>query len=236
MLKILLYILLNMSLGFLCTTVVGEKHNNKYSKRINNYGSDVSIDVLTDMPELYPNCKTTLYSREAFSYYDKMMFLLDSVKAYKSRVTHIDVDWFYNIDYNTKVEEDTFYTYHIFDYNQPKETSRSPNNYQLLVRVLNTILYNNGYDSAKCKHLIGEAFMSLPYLDNFSELYDRVKSMQIDFETKLNSSTGFGSRYSKYQNTGVGYNEGMALTVVMDYLGMKYEKLHEKKFYKTRNI
>lgn len=236
MIKILQYLFLSMSLGFLCTTIVGEEHHNKYQKRINNYGKDISIDVLTDQPELYTNCKTTLYTRTPFSYYDKMMFLLDCVKKYKSRVTHLDADWFYNIDYNTKVEENTFYTYHIFNYNQPAETTRSPKNYELLVRVLNTILLNNGYDPKLCKNLIGEAFMSLPYHPKFDKLYSRVKDMQVDFESSLNSLTGFGSRYNKYQNTGVGYNEGMALTVVMDYLDIKYEKLHEKKFYKTNFI
>lgn len=236
MIKILQYSFLSMSLGFLCTTIVGDKFHDRYHERINNYGNDVSIDILTDKPESYTNCKTTLYNKTPFSYYDKMMFLLDCVRKYKSRVTHLDVDWFFTLDHNIKLEKNTFYTYHIFNYNRPAETTRSPKNYELLVRVLNTILVNNGYDPKLYKNSIGEAFMSLPYHRKFNELYSRVKDMQIDFESSLNSKTGFSSSYNKYQNTGVGYNEGMALTTVMDYLGIKYKELHEKKFYKTNFI
>jgi len=220
-----------MPLGNICTTIVGDEHNQKYSERINNFGKDVSIDVLTDQPKLYSNCKTTEYTREVFSYYDKMMFLLDSVKKYKSRVTHLDADWYLDLKYDIELEENTFYTYYIFPYYQAADGIKSPTNFQLLIQKLNTILLNNGY--GKCKQLIGEAFMSMPYLSNFDEMYSRVKAMQIDFENTLNMESGFGSRYSKYQNTGIGYGEGMALTIVMDHLNIKYKAIHESKFYKS---
>lgn len=233
MVKILLFLYLSMPLGNICTTIIGKEHNDKYYKRINKLGKDVSIDVLTDQPELYKNCNTTEYTREVFSYYEKMMFLLDCVKKYKSRVTHIDVDWFLDLNYDIELKEDTFYTYFIFPYYQMDEKKvRSITNFKLLIQKLNTILSDNGY--GKCKQLIGEAFMSMPYLSNFDEMYTRVKTMQYDFENQLNMETGFGARYSKYQNTGVGYGEGMALTMVMDHLNIKYEAIDKSNFYKSR--
>ena len=64
----------------------------KYSDDINRLATKYKVVILTNYPEYFTDCTTLEYSRNIFSYYEKLPLLLSLVLQNKDRVTYFDVD------------------------------------------------------------------------------------------------------------------------------------------------
>ena len=74
-----------------CTVSVGKEILKKYSNDINRLATKYKVVILT-LSEYFTDCTTLEYSRNIFSYYEKLPLLLSLVLQNKDRVTYFDVD------------------------------------------------------------------------------------------------------------------------------------------------
>lgn len=75
-----------------CTMSIGKYHSEKYSNDINRLATKYKVEVLTDCPEYFKNCTIHEYSRDVFSYYEKLPFMLSVILNNKDRVLYFDSD------------------------------------------------------------------------------------------------------------------------------------------------
>jgi len=192
------------------TTVVGKEFCDQYSKHINDEGANKALFVSTDHPELFPECSTRLYNREVFSYYDKLIFLIELVIEHKQRVTFIDADWFRNINENIVIDDNVVYSWHLFN----EEELLHLGFYNNGIDLTKTLLEDNGfkYDN---KLYPGEAILSVPYLDNIEIILTELKSLQTVWEKTFNKDLDLNHKSKRYSSYGVGYFEGGALYAVL---------------------
>ena len=142
------------------TFITGNEYGPRYAQQVVREVKGKDVHILTDKPELFPECKTELYDKEVFSYYDKLTFLVRKVIERKQRVTFIDCDWFSGIHESFEMEPDTFYTYALFKF---EEFEKKPFAMEGINMVIDVLEKNNFHLNRDV--YIGEAIMSLPYLD-----------------------------------------------------------------------
>ena len=93
------------------TMCIGKEWIEKYKETINNFSNKNKLHILTDEPIHFKNCITDEYTRDVFSYYEKINFIFKLSKKYKERIYYIDADWLGSYDTNIKVDDDSLYTY-----------------------------------------------------------------------------------------------------------------------------
>jgi len=74
------------------TLCVGKNWVNKHKDSVEKISKNNKIFVTTDDPGSFINANTIEYTREEFSYYEKIINLLKLCVEHKQRVTHFDVD------------------------------------------------------------------------------------------------------------------------------------------------
>ena len=208
------------------TFITGEEYRKKYTLQIQNEVKGKDVHILTDKPELFPECKTELYEKEVFSYYDKLTFLLRTVLKRKERVTFIDCDWFTGLHISLDIEPDTFYTYRLYPFSDFAIMPFSIHGLNLVKEV--TSKHKLEF---KDEVYIGEAIMSLPYLDCTQDILDDLDYLQKDWESTFNQNLETKStKLKRYASYGVGYGEGGALTAILQKYNVTLKEVDKKKF------
>jgi hypothetical protein len=208
------------------TFITGEEYGPRYAQQVIREVKGKDVHILTDKPELFPECKTELYDKEVFSYYDKLTFLVRKVLERKQRVTFIDCDWFSGLHEGFDMEPDTFYTYALFKF---KDFEKKPFAMEGINMVIDVLEKNNF--NLKRDVYIGEAIMSLPYLDCAQNILDDLYTLQVDWEAKFNQNVKTDNQsISRYARYGVGYGEGGALTAILQKYNVKLKDVLYKKF------
>ena len=206
------------------TFLTGQEYESKYTAQVQREVRGKDVHILTDKPELFPECKTEIYDKKVFRYYDKLTFLVRTVLERKQRVTFIDCDWFTGLHLGMDFDKDTFYTYALFKFENFKYKKFSMEGINLVL----SILERNGYKPKRDVY-IGEAIMSLPYTDYTEKILIDLQNLQADWEStfhqKLITKSPSLKRYSSY---GVGYGEGGALTAVLQKYNIKLEEIDRK--------
>lgn len=201
------------------TMIVGEEYCKKYYPQVLEASSSNEVYILTDHPELFPECNTVYYNKDVFSYFDKLIFLAELTLEKKKRVTFIDCDWFKNLGSSISIKEDTFYTYWVYTLSDLKGMTLYEFGVDLMIKVLN----DNGY-KVDYEDYIGEAVLSLPYSSKVESVLEDLIALKSPWEKAFSQSIDTEHstllRYSKY---GVGYAEGGALTAVLRKHSIPYE-------------
>jgi len=201
------------------TFITGKEYRDKYISQVQKEIVGKDIHILTDTPELFPNSKTELYTRDVFSYYEKLLFLVRKVLERKERVTFIDCDWLKGLHLNFKLEKDTFYTYALFKFEEFQNRPFSMEGINMVIDVLE----KNNFTLKKDVY-IGEAIMSLPYSNKTESILQDLIYLQADWENKFNQNIVTENRKLKrYASYGVGYGEGGALTAVLQKYNVKLQ-------------
>ena len=188
---------------------IGSKWATKYRDVVNTFGEKNTLHILTDEPSTFQKTTTHLYTREVFSYYEKINFILNLSKKLKQQICYIDVDWIesYNTDLNF---DDKLYTYHNFDLDGVNELTNFFTEKETKVRkkILSKIGVNkilNDY--------IGEALIVFPYLENIDDIIEDSKILQEYIEKEYNSNSITHKRLDRYKD-GIGYAEGWGITAL----------------------
>lgn len=214
------------------TMIIGEEYCRRYSQQVLQSSFKNTLYILTDYPELFPNCNTIPYTKAVFSYYDKLIFLAELTLEKKQRVTFIDCDWLSNINSNTSLEEGIFYTYWIYSTTKLKTTVL----FEFGVNLMKEVLQDNGY-KVDYDDYIGEAVLSLPYCDKVTDILKDLKNLQKPWEKAFSQSIKTNhSTLLRYANYGVGYAEGGALTAILRKYSVPYKSLSKWEFIKKSII
>lgn len=208
------------------TFLTGDEYRKKYTTQVQREVKNKDVHILTDQPDLFPNSKTELYDKEVFSYYDKLTFLLRTVIERKQRVTFIDCDWFTGLHLNLNIYPDTFYTYRLYPFSDFKIMPFS-------IHGLNLVKEVTTKHKLKFKEevYIGEAIMSMPFLDCSQNILDDLNYIQKDWESAFSQNLITESaKLKRYSSYGVGYGEGGALTAILQKYNVTLEEVDKKKF------
>ena len=221
-----------------CTLSVGEEWCKKYSNKIDDIGKLHEVYVYTDFGEYFPNCNIIKYTRNDFSYFEKLVLLFEVMSKHKKRVTYFDCDsteepklqMILNNLHNP-FDKESIYTYIIF----PNEEfthlliARNPS-FVVLMEVHKQL----GFENFVCDYT-HERILSIPYISNkFKILKENVLSVQSIWETnwpKGKKWVGWSEFYqgthdcNKWSQIGCGYSEGGALSLYAKKLEIKLKEI-----------
>lgn len=218
-----------------CTMSIGKYHSEKYSNDINRLATKYKVEVLTDCPEYFKNCTIHEYSRDVFSYYEKLPFMLSVILNNKDRVLYFDSDTINEIEnsqYN--FDEKSVYTYKLYPtstyfikYGREKALEILTKDSGII--VLLDILDELGYDMCDYLH---ERILSIPYSNKIKKVKEEILELQNIFEEKhpKNKDWSEASRkdLQRYSKAGCGYGEGGALSIVLTNHKFKFKELNQK--------
>jgi len=194
------------------TMCIGKSWIEKFKNSINKFGKDNTLYILTDSPEEFPNCETILYTRNEFSYYEKINLILDLLETHKERITYIDADWLKHYNTNISFSDECLYTYQIFYLNTKPIMFFFPEiEFKKINKIVNLIgleKFGNTY--------IPEAVLSFPYFNEFEKIKKDFNIMQNPIEDIYNKEVPVRTALRKYSKHGIGYGEGLAITAVAD--------------------
>ena len=103
------------------TVCHGPVFTKRYAYQVNKVGKKDTVYVLTDCPELFPDCITIGYKEfmgySHFTYYSKLLFLFYLLEQLKERVNYVDAD-FLKINFNKDLITDNYslFTNNVFTY------------------------------------------------------------------------------------------------------------------------
>ena len=207
------------------TMCIGKEWVEKYKNIINDFSQHNKLHILTDSEDEFEDCITEKYTRDVFSYYEKINFIFKLSKKYKQRIYYIDADWIGSYNTNIKVDDSSLYTYTNFlldDTNvwtkffTPKE-----------IKIKKTILSKIGIDG-ELKDYIGEALILFPYNKNIDMIIDDSKILQEYLENEYNKSSITSSRLDRYKK-GIGYAEGWGLTALVTKYNISIKQIDWRK-------
>ena len=219
----------------LSTVCIGEDWCKEYSDNINQLASEHRVYVLTDYPQYFKKCITSIYLREDFSYFEKLTSLLKICINNKQRVTHFDANKLNHESFqllinkdNQPFKSDTIYCAEIF-FNEAYPLSVAHRNPTLA--TLTEGIKEIGCDFDKCNY-IDEKIISIPYIQETPLLCKHILSVQHLWEKLYpqgkiwhgephdNTGTHESNKWSKQ---GCGYGEGGALSVFVKKLNINKE-------------
>jgi hypothetical protein len=185
------------------TMCIGKDWAFDWKDDINQFSNSHKLHLLTDCKEWF-NFESHNHNKE-FSYYDKLIFLLDLMESNKKRITYIDVDklqYYGNIDYNNA----SCYVYN---------TTTTP--IQLSDVFESTRKEIHDYLNIKNDSdiYVQEALISLPYTDDFKNIKKDIIDLQSIVERNFGNREWKNSKLKRYSKHGIGYGEGSALTAVL---------------------
>ena len=209
-----------------CTFSFGEELCNKYSKEIND--SKLDITVLTNLPQYFTK-KTVLYEREEFSYFEKIVFLLNLINENFNRFTYFDIDSYKLIDSDFSFSNDTVYTYKIYDNSKFKHLDVSLLKTYPGVAALANIYSKYGYELCKYPH---ERLISIPYLNEIDSINKEVKDLQSIFEEVYPKGKVWEDKsLTRFAKKGCGYGEGGALAAVLNRYNVRIDTFNKKNLF-----
>lgn len=205
-----------------CTVCVGKQWVNKESEYIEEFAKNNELFVLTNCPEKFTNSRTKLYSRKEFSYFEKVNFILDLIKEYKTRITYIDANKISQYRVENKFKEGILYTKSILPWEHLDKYFIAPDTLSYISMVMEMI----SVKSISFKYP-QENILSIPYFDRIDEAILDVKTIQPYLERYYNNvpKTKYLERYSK---TGVGYAEGWSIGALAYKYKLPLEEINSK--------
>ena len=207
------------------TMCIGKEWIEKYKETINNFSNKNKLHILTDEPIHFKNCITDEYTRDVFSYYEKINFIFKLSKKYKERIYYIDADWLGSYDTNIKVDDDSLYTYTNFLLDEQNIWTKFFTSKEW--KIKETILSKIGIDG-ELKDYIGEALILFPYNKNIDMIINDSKILQEYLESEYNKSSITSSRLDRYKK-GIGYAEGWGLTALVTKYNISIKQIHWRK-------
>lgn len=210
-----------------CTLSYGINFCREYGPTINQSIQDIT--VLTNFTTLFSNKPTKFYSRNEFSYYEKIILLLKLVKEYKQRVTYFDVDSYNLVDFDYVYDNNSVYTYKIYDNSKYKNTKRELIEQYPGVLALYDIYNKYGYELCKYPH---ERIISIPYSDKINNVLEEIQDLQDPFEVSYPKGKVWKDKdLTLFAKNGCGYGEGGALAAVLHKHNIKLQVFYnENKF------
>jgi len=168
------------------TMCIGKEWIEKYKETINNFSNKNKLHILTDKPMHFKNCITDEYTRDIFSYYEKINFIFKLSKKYKERIYYIDVDWLSSYNTDIEVNDDNLYTYTNFLLDVENVWTKFFTSKE--IKIKQNILSKIGIDG-ELKDYIGEALILFPYSENIDMIIDDSKILQEYLENEYNKSS-----------------------------------------------
>jgi len=187
-----------------CTMCTGEEWVDNYSPVINKFSRDREVFVLTDQPDKF-ECNTILYERNIFSYYEKILLVLNLIKSHKSRVTYIDANSLRTFNPNIKTDGISLFCAQLLSWEHMEKYFLT----ESIKEDVPTIL-----DKIKVKELkdfyIREHIFSFPFSNNIDDIINDATLIQPLFEEYFNV-VPYTPLMKRYSREGVGYAEGFAI-------------------------
>jgi len=193
------------------TMCVGKEWIGKYKNTINDFSKHNKLHILTDSENEFKDCVKEKYTRDVFSYYEKINFIFKLSKKYKERIYYIDVDWLGSYDTNIKVDDNSLYTYTNFLLNEKNVVTDFFTEKEW--KIKETILSKIGVNG-ELKDYIAEALIFFPYNKNINEIISDSKILQEYLEKEYNEFSVTSKRLDRYKK-GIGYGEGFGLTALV---------------------
>jgi len=207
------------------TMCIGKEWIEKYKETINNFSNKNKLHILTDEPMHFKNCITDEYTRDIFSYYEKINFIFKLSKKYKERIYYIDVDWLSSYNTDIEVNDDNLYTYTNFLLDVENVWTKFFTSKE--IKIKQNILSKIGIDG-ELKDYIGEALILFPYSENIDMIIDDSKILQEYLENEYNKSSITSSRLDRYKK-GIGYAEGWGLTALVTKYNIPIKQIDWRK-------
>jgi len=195
------------------TMCVGNEFVSLHKDSINAFSKDNQLHILTDSPSEFSNSISHQYTRDVFSYYEKINFVIRLSKKYKQRITYIDCDCLSKIKTNLIFDDTSLYVETMFSLDEKNViTETFPNEIILREKLLPLI---NG--TGNFNYYIYEPLFSLPFLSNLDDIeYDSI-ILQNYLENIFNYNTK-NIKLKKYKKQGIGFAEGWGMAA----LSIKY--------------
>ena len=207
------------------TMCIGKEWIEKYKETINNFSNKNKLHILTDKPMHFKNCITDEYTRDIFSYYEKINFIFKLSKKYKERIYYIDVDWLSSYNTDIEVNDDNLYTYTNFLLDVENVWTKFFTSKE--IKIKQNILSKIGIDG-ELKDYIGEALILFPYSENIDMIIDDSKILPEYLENEYNKSSITSSRLDRYKK-GIGYAEGWGLTALVTKYNIPIKQIDWRK-------
>ena len=207
------------------TMCIGKEWIEKYKETINNFSNKNKLHILTDEPIHFKNCITDEYTRDIFSYYEKINFIFKLSKKYKERIYYIDVDWLSSYNTDIEVNDNNLYTYTNFLLDDENIWTKFFTSKE--IKIKENILSKIGIDR-ELKDYIGEALILFPYNENIDMIINDSKILQEYLENEYNKSSITSSRLDRYKK-GIGYAEGWGLTALVTKYNIPIKQIDWRK-------
>lgn len=185
------------------TMCIGKEWVFDWKDDIRKFHSKHNLHLLTDCGEWF-TFESYKHDKE-FSYYDKLIFLLDIMTLKKKRITYLDVDklqHYGNIDY----DDSSCYVYN---------TITTPTYLSSVFESTRREIHNHLNIKNESNVYTQEALISLPYTDKFENIKKDIIELQPIVKRNFNNRKWKNKQLNRYSNIGVGYGEGSALTAVL---------------------
>lgn len=185
------------------TLCVGKEWCYEWKDDINNFSKSHKLHLLTDCRSWF-DFQTYNYNSKQFSYYDKLIFLLDLMQLKKQRITYLDVDklqLYNNIDYDNK----SCYVYNTIKTPILSEVFESTRK-----EIHDYLDIENESDV-----YTQEALISLPYTSEFKNIKKDILELRGIVERNFGNRKWDNPKLNRYSKHGIGYGEGSALTAVL---------------------
>jgi len=201
---------------------VGETFCKKYSQKVKDTApKNIDLIILTDFPQYFSFCKTELFSDKVFSYFLKNTFSVKNCKKFKSDILYIDIDSFHLINKSFYDNQNNYNSF-LYDKLWPdypySEIDSLPSDLIKYYKISGNLKIEN----------IHEKIFYIPYSNKIENLYKDLNVIKEiwDRETKVTKPKGNAKRYSKY---GVGYGEGIPLSLALFMNGIITKQFDFKK-------
>lgn len=185
------------------TMCIGKEWCFEWKDEINEFSNNHTLHLLTDCENWF-DFETYKHDKE-FSYYDKLIFLLDIMSLKKKRITYLDVDklhYYGNIDY----DDLSCYTYNI---------TTTPIHLSNVFQTTRTQIHKYLKLKNTSEIYVQEGLISLPYTSQFKNIKKDILELQSIVENNFGKRKWNNSKLNRYSKNGIGYGEGSALTAVL---------------------
>lgn len=185
------------------TMCIGREWVFDWKDDIRKFHSKHNLHLLTDCGEWF-EFQSYKHDKE-FSYYDKLIFLLDIMELKQKRVTYIDVD---KLQYYGGIDYDNTSCYVYNTTTTPKQLS---NVFESTRKEIHSYLNIKNESNIYAQ----EALISLPYTSEFENMKKDIIELQPIVERNFNNRQWKNKKLKIYSKNGIGYGEGSALTAVL---------------------
>jgi hypothetical protein len=233
-----------------CTVSVGDDLCKRYETSVNELAETETVYVLTDCPQYFPSCKIIEYNRDVFSYYEKIILLINLVTKYKERVTLVDIDALHLEEFkwivNKQVDFDNESLYTFKVYTTPND------NIEKVIKDPSIGIFYKTFKEVVRKDIVDEIIypheriLSMPYKQNHKKISSFILELQDKWESIYpkgfiweSSEIYYDESYkdyrpidnpnwhpaNKHSNNGCGYGEGGVLSYCNSLFNLKIKQI-----------